>query len=108
VGHLADQGEDLPHGGALADQIAERAGSIHRTPQAPILLLQRAALDGALHGQQHDIGLEGLGDVVERARSHRLDGGVDGAEGGHQDHGRLAAELAQLSHQLDPGAGPAR
>jgi hypothetical protein len=103
VGDLPDQGEDLAHGRTRADQVAEGAGLVHRAPEAAVLLLQGAPLDRAVDGEHHRLGLEGLGDVVEGARPHRLDDRIDASEGRHQHHRGLRAHLPDLADHLDPG-----
>jgi hypothetical protein len=104
VGDLADQGEDLPHRGARAEQIAERGGLVDRAAQPPVLLLERTALEGLLEHDQQRVLLERLGEVVAGARTHRLDRRVDAAEGGHQHDGGVGPAVADLAEQLDPGA----
>src|SRR5262245_1840951 len=103
VRHAPDQGEDLAHRRALADQLAERAGAVDRAPQAAVLLLERPPLEGALDREQHGLRLEGLGHVVAGAGAHRLDGRVDAAERRHQHHRRLGAQPAEVPDHLDAG-----
>jgi hypothetical protein len=102
VGDLPDQGEDFAHGRTRADQVTEGAGLVHRTPQAPVLLLQGAPLDRAIDGDHHRLGLEGLGDIVEGTRPHRLDDRIDASEGRHQHHRGIRAHLPDLTDHLDP------
>ena len=103
VRNLPDQREDVAHGGARADQIAEGRGLIDRPPQPLVLLLERAPLEGPLHRDERRLVLEGLGDVVERAGAHGVDGGVDAAKGRHQDDGGARTQIPQLAHHFDAG-----
>jgi hypothetical protein len=103
VSDLADQREDVAHGRALSDQVSEGAGLIHGAPQAAVLLLQDAEFQRPLDGEKRRLRLERLGDVVEGARAHGLDRGVDAAEGGHQHHGSLRPDPSQLAHHVDAG-----
>ena len=103
VGDLPDQGEDVAHGRALADEIAEGARLVHRPAQPLVLLFEDAPLDGALEGEQRHLGLEGLGDVVESAGAHGFHCRVDASEGGHENDGGLGADSPQLAHHLDAG-----
>ena len=64
----------------------------------------RAARRRARASSEQRVALEGLGDVVEGAGVHRLDGGVDAAEGRHQHDRRVGPQLADLPEQLDAGA----
>ncbi len=45
---------------------------------------------------------ERLGDIVKRALLHGLDRGLDRSECGHEDHGQLGVDLADLREQLEP------
>ena len=60
----------------------------------------------ALHGEQCNVGLEGLGDVVGGASAHGIHGGSHAAEGGHEHHGQVVIEgtdLAEQVHTRHPG-----
>jgi len=58
---------------------------------------------GAAHGETQGVWIDGLGDVVEGAQFHRLDGALDSAESRHQDDDHFRIELADLAQQVDPG-----
>ena len=103
-----DQREDLAHRRALADQLAERAAAIHRAAQLLVLLeRERAVRERALDREDHGVGLEGLGQVVEGAAAHRLDGRVDRAEGGHQHHRRAPGAGGGAGRPARRPRGPA-
>ena len=53
-------------------------------------MLHLAHLDRLVDLDLHLLDLERLLHVVERAGLHRLDGGLDRAERGHQDHARTS------------------
>ena len=57
------------------------------------------------------IGIDGLGEEVEGAVLHRLDGVLDAAVRGHHDHGQLGVELlggAQHAHAVALGQAQIR
>ena len=65
---------------------------------------RRALAQGALHRGEQEGQVEGLGDVVEGAVAHRLDGAIAVAVGGRHDH----RDLAVLARRAARGAGRAR
>ena len=71
-------------------------------PQPRVLLPQPLVVDGAAH-RVGDLGeLEGLGEIVVRALAHGLDGGLEAAERGHQEHSRRGGPRLGGSEHLDP------
>ena len=56
-----------------------------RVLEADVLVLQALAIEPALHDVHDLLDLERLEDVVVGAALHGLDGGLDGAEAGHDD-----------------------
>ncbi len=101
--NASNEREDLAHRRARADQDAELARAIHRTPEQTVLPLECPPLQRPLDGDEHRVRLEGLRDVVEGAHAHRLHRGIDRAKGCHQHDGSVRAELSELGHQLDAG-----
>jgi hypothetical protein len=64
------------------------------------LVTELAMLDRPLDLQLHLFDFERLLHVVERADLHRLDGGVDGSERGHQDHGGAGLQLLRRAEHV--------
>src|SRR5207244_851105 len=95
----ADELPDGQHGGAGADQPA----TSHRRRRWPRERPgERALLDGALDGGEEEREVEGLGEVVEGAVAHRLDGALAVAIGGGDDHRHLAMDTgAQLAQEVE-------
>ena len=60
-----------------------------------------AQLERALDLEAHDLGRERLDEEVERAELHRLDRGLDGAEGGDDHRRAVGIELAHRAQHLD-------
>ena len=89
---LLDRAPHDRHLLAAADQLGEPAVGLgaqvvgHRLGLAAAAA-RRAQLERALDLEAHDLGLDRLGEEVERAELHRLDRGLDGAEPG-DDHDR--------------------
>ena len=69
--------------------------------QPPVLAHELAALHGPAQHQQQLVLLQRLREVVERALAHGVDGAVDGAVRGHEDHALARLGLLQLREQLD-------
>ena len=90
VRRAADQREHVAHRRAVADQVAEarcgrRRGAARGSPPRARAARARARRCGAPPRART------AGHVVEGARAHRLDRGVDAAERGHQDDRRRRA-----------------
>ena len=66
---------------------------------------RRSAADA--HAHQQLVAEERLLHEVDGAELHRLDRGVDGAEAGHHDEGRVDAHVAQLAGGRRCPRGPA-
>ncbi|OGR46183.1 MAG: hypothetical protein A2X37_06780 [Elusimicrobia bacterium GWA2_66_18] len=84
----------MAHGGAGGDDAADGLARLDLRAQAPHFAHEIAVLDGLAQGQDQDLGLHWLGEVVEGARLHRGHRGVDGAVSGDDDDPRLG--LARL------------
>ena len=84
--------DDLPH------RQHRRAGPDRRVAHgAP----EEALSHRALHGVEEDRQVERLGDVLERARLHRMNGALAVAVRGRHDDGRLPVETgAHLAEQI--------
>ena len=65
------------------------------------LVDQPAALERLLRRVQQLLGLERLGDVVDRALAHRLDGVLDAAVAGDHDHVDVGPVLADVLGERD-------
>ena len=65
---------------------------------------QLLRLERARHQRQQLLVLERLLHEPERAGAHRLDRGLELAEGGHQDDRHLGLDALDLAQQLDAGA----
>ena len=63
-------------------------------------MLQALAVEPALHDVHDLLDAEGLEHVVVGAVLHRFDGGLDGAEAGHDDGQHRDAQLGNLFDQL--------
>jgi hypothetical protein len=98
-----DQLPDAEHGGAGADQAAARRGCDGRCER----LDQFALLDSALDGGEQQREVERLGEVVEGAVAHRLDGALAVAVGGSDDDGNVAVRAGpELAQQCEAVAVP--
>src|SRR3990170_2772787 len=86
--HGADLLEDRLHGLGLAQQVVEAVAPLHLRPQAAILLPEALVIHSPADRETHLRQLEGLSEVVVRPLTHGFDGGLEAAEGGHQDHAR--------------------
>ena len=93
AGHLLDQAEHLLHGPALSDQVLEVVPGVELLAERADLVPQATLVQGLLDGEEHLVDLEGLVDVVVGAFLHRLDGLIDGAEGGHDDDHDIRVQL---------------
>ena len=84
--HLRDETVELLHLGVLADQLVEVVLPRQLRAEERHFALQRALLERAPHQREQIVLVEGLGQVVEGAQLHRVDGGADGLDRGDQDH----------------------
>ena len=88
---------------ALADERLERR---HRGPHLPLqqidLARQLPAIRHRLDAHQQLVAEERLLHEVDRAELHRLDGGIDGPEPGHDDERGVDALLAQPLEDVEP------
>ena len=79
------------HGRARADEGA-RAVLLDRAAQDLVRVTNPGLRERALDEEEHLRELEGLRQVVEGAALDGVDGGVDGAEGGHHDDRRRSCD----------------
>ena len=86
-----DELEDLLHGLAPADDVAEAELPLELVPEPEVLLPEGLVLQGPLDRQQELLVLERLLDVVEGPDLHRLDGRFDRGVGGDDDDDGLGA-----------------
>ena len=79
------------------------SGVSRAAPPAVIgeLLAELGVLPGAVGQELELLEVERLLEVVERPELHRLDGALDGAVGGHDDHRDGGVELADPPEQVD-------
>ena len=88
--HL-EGGEDLQHDRVAAHHVGEGVAVRQLAAQVLDLVDQPPALERLLRREQQLLGLERLGDVVDGALAHRLDGVLDAAVAGDHDHVDVAA-----------------
>ncbi len=105
AGELLDAAEDQLHGGRAADEVDEAVAIGDLGGEPPVLALEGATAQRALHGEQQGAAVERLGQVVVGARAHRLYGVGDAAVGG--DHHEAGARVlgADVGEQLHAVAG---
>jgi len=70
--------------------------------QPPVLPLEQGLLSRLLHPHPELLEVRGLGEVVEGAQPHRLDGGLHVGEPGHDDRLQLGVLLADPGEDVDP------
>ena len=92
AGGAIDRRHHLPQRRRVADDARTAAAGRRFFLQQPVVVEQPALLERARHQQQQVIGIDRLGEKVERAVLHRLDGVLDAAVRGHDDHGKLGVE----------------
>ncbi len=85
VGDPEHEGADVTHRAVLADDRLDGVHLRERLAQRSGLVAEARLGERAIEEQDQLVHLERLGEVVVRALADRLDGGVDGAEGGHHD-----------------------
>src|SRR5581483_9639298 len=66
-------------------------------------LLQAPRFDHAVDGVADLLGGEGLRQVVDGAESHRLDGGLEGGEGGDDDDADSWLSAHDFGEEIEPG-----
>ncbi len=93
---LRDQAEHLLHARALAHDLGEAGLVLERAPQVAVLVLEPPLLQPVAQDVQHLFVLEGLGDVVEGALLHGLDGRLHGGESGDHQDDEVGIDLFQL------------
>ena len=96
-GRPRDQVHDLAHRRALGH---DAGPSAQGGAQAGDLLPEPPLAQGVLEGGEKLLDAERLGDVMVGAGLHRLDGRVDAAEGGDDDHRRPGLARAHLPQEL--------
>ena len=97
---LPHQLEDARHRRAPPEDVLEAERPLELLPQAQVLLLEPAMAEPALDGHAELLDGEVLRQVVERALLDRLHRGLDGGEGGHEDHGERRVQLVGAAQQL--------
>ena len=111
AGGAIDRGHHLPQGRRVADDARTAAARGRFFLQQAVIIQQAALLERARDQQQQVIGIDRLGEKVERALFHRLDGVLDAAVRGHHDHRQLRVELlhrAQHPHAVALGQAEIR
>ena len=103
AGHLVHDAEDLLHAPVGADQVLDPEAAPQLLAQPAVLVHQARALERALDGQEEDVAVEGLGEVVEGSLAHRLDRRVDGPVGGHEHDARPRLLALDGLEEGDPG-----
>ena len=84
-----------------AHDVVEAEAVAELLVQHPVLAHQVRPLHRPAQHEQQLVLLQGLGQVVEGALAHRVDGAVDGPVGGHQDDEGRGLQLEDLAQQLD-------
>jgi hypothetical protein len=98
---LSLRARHAPHRARLADDAIEHRAPIELALELAVAHAQRAPLQGAVDRALHAVRLaEGLLQVVEGARAHRLDGRVDRGVPGHDHHLAVRALRVDLPDQL--------
>ena len=102
--HAPDGLEGLEQGRAAPDQpLARRAAARDLAAQRTHLALERARTQRLLDQRTRLLGAEGLGQVVERAALHGLDGVLEGVLRRHDDHGDVAAARLHVVEEVEAG-----
>ena len=94
-------GEHLPQRRVLADELRRAAAHRELLLQQQVLGHQPALLERARDEQQQVIGIDRLGEEVERAFLHRGDRVLDAAVGGHHDDRQLGVELLRRAQHAE-------
>ena len=103
-GDLADRLQDFLHRFGAADDAFLVVGRIDERARGLRGGREVAARGEGLVDERDELRLvERLHDVVVRAELHRLDRGLRGAKGGHQDHHRLRLGAAEHLQRFDTG-----
>ena len=98
--HARDGGENLLHRRAAADDVVELVALAQLLAQLAILVAQLADFQRLFHHGHQVIERKRLGQKIDRAGLHGLHRVFDGAERGHDDHGRVRVLAAQFVEQL--------
>ena len=85
----------------LADDLRRAAPLRELLLQEDVLGRQAPLRERALDHQQQMIGIDRLGEEVERAFLHRRDGVLDAAERGHDDDRQLGIELLRRAQHAE-------
>jgi hypothetical protein len=104
--HLGEAGEpllQLPYRAAVADDAVGRRGLAHLGFEPCHFLGESPLVERIAHAEQELLVLERLADEIEGAQLDGLDGGREGAEGGHQDDLDLGLLLLDHPEQIHPG-----
>ena len=104
LGDALDDGEDLLHLRALADDVCEGEALLERGPQVEVLVLELFPLHRLADDDLQLFDVEGLGDVVDRPRLQRLDRGPRGGVGGDHHEGNGRAAGLDVPDEVDAGA----
>ena len=95
-------GNQLLHGLAPAHHSLDGEGSRELLLQLAVLPPERAVLPGVLDHDLELLRVEGLLEVVEGTGLHGLHRGLDGREGGHDNHGNIRDLGPEALHSLQP------
>ena len=86
-GATRDQGfEELPHGGAAADDVPEIKARVQPLLQVEIFFFKPAVIQGFEHQDFQFIDVDGLGEVVVGPGLEGLHGRAHRSVSGHDDH----------------------
>ena len=98
---LLQAGEHFPERQVLADQLRRAATHRELLLQQEVLGHHPPLLERPRDEQGQMIGIDGLGEEIERALLHRRDRILDAAVGGHHDHRRVGVELLRRAQHAE-------
>ena len=102
LGDLAHDAEDVLQRGAAADDPLEVVGLLLFVTEVVELVAKALQLQRLVDLDLHLLDFERLLHVVEGAVLHRLDGGVDRPERGHQDERRGRVQRFRRAQHVEP------
>ena len=92
VRHASHELVQLDHPGGLADEVLHAVALAELLPVLPVLAGEPLGLERAPHHEPDLFHPERLGEVVVGAGADRLDRGLDGREGGEDEHGHAVLD----------------
>ncbi len=106
---LLEEGEDVLHGGGVADDGVEGVTVVELGVEALVFGFEGAGAEGALEEEFEVVEVDGLGEEVGGAFLHGFDSGLDGAVGGEENDDEIGVGGAGATEELEAvGAGHAQ